>query len=288
MKAGPAEATGAGAAGRGAAGAAGRSAATGAGAGVTTVGAAAVTGATFGAPAPGAGRAGEGAPGRAAVPAVLPPLPLVAPVAFSPPPLPAGVATGAGAATGNASFSLRTTGASIVEDALLTNSPNSLSLEMISLLDLPSSFASSCTRALPATALLTVRPGGRPARPLVSCTGSLLGLHGVLTTGRPAFDVRSERTPAAVMGLLPGDPDRRRARPNARRRSAMSRHPTWGCSHAPRPGRRRRGSGTRIPSTATMRSSVGAGAFSRHPMQVRRGVFRIEVPAVGRVTAQPY
>jgi hypothetical protein len=55
---------------------------------------------------------------------------------------------------GNASRSLRTTGASIVEDGDLTNSPMSVSFAMISLLVLPSSFASSCTRALPATALL--------------------------------------------------------------------------------------------------------------------------------------
>ncbi len=104
---------------------------------------------------------------RAGVEPLLPPL-LLTPVAGAPPGDPgpgerpfAGAAALGGPA-GNASRSLRTTGASMVEDALLTNSPNSLSLEMISLLDLPSSFASSCTRALPATALLTVRPGGWP------------------------------------------------------------------------------------------------------------------------------
>jgi len=60
----------------------------------------------------------------------------------------------AGFVAGNASRSLRTTGASMVEDGDLTNSPMSVSFAMISLLVLPSSFASSCTRALPATALL--------------------------------------------------------------------------------------------------------------------------------------
>ena len=55
---------------------------------------------------------------------------------------------------GNASLSRRATGGSIVEDALLTNSPISLSLARTTLLSTPSSFASSCTRALPATGLL--------------------------------------------------------------------------------------------------------------------------------------
>jgi hypothetical protein len=91
---------------------------------------------------------------------------------------------------GNASRSLRTTGASMVEDGDLTNSPMSVSFAMISLLVLPSSFASSCTRALPATALLRDE-GWRPvitARSPSSCVGccSLL-LHDVLTMGRPAF-----------------------------------------------------------------------------------------------------
>ena len=93
-------------------------------------------------------------------------------------------------AAGNASRSLRTTGASMVEDGDLTNSPMSVSFAMISLLVLPSSFASSCTRALPATALLRDE-GWRPvgtARSPSRCVGccSLL-LHDVLTLGRPAF-----------------------------------------------------------------------------------------------------
>lgn len=56
----------------------------------------------------------------------------------------------------NASVSLRTTGASIVEDAERTNSPNSWSLAMTTLLSTPSSLASSYTRTL-ATSLLLVR-----------------------------------------------------------------------------------------------------------------------------------
>ncbi len=191
-------------AGDGATEAAGRSATVGAGAGTTAAaGAAGVADSATTAAGLGALGAGRpGAPGReevlrgAAVTAPPLPPPLLATAADAPlapsdgAPLAgaAGAAVPAGA-TGNASRNLRTTGASMVDEALLTNSPNSLSLEMISLLDLPSSFASSCTRALPATALLTVRPGGKTARPRVSCTGSLLGLHGVLTTGRPAFGV---------------------------------------------------------------------------------------------------
>jgi hypothetical protein len=55
------------------------------------------------------------------------------------------------------SRNLRATGASTVEDADFTNSPRSLSLASTSLLVTPSSLASSCTRALPATTLLTER-----------------------------------------------------------------------------------------------------------------------------------
>ncbi len=182
---------------------------------------------TGGLPAPGAGRMGLGPPGRAdgvrgrSAVAADPPLPTALFAGLPPfPSPPLAAAAGAGVPTGNASFSLRTTGASIVDEALLTNSPNSLSLAMISLLDLPSSFASSCTRALPATALLTVRPGGRTARPRVSCTGSLLELHGVLTTGRPAFGVCSA-------GTARRGPDPSVRRPDPDSSGAEMREPLW-------------------------------------------------------------
>jgi len=71
------------------------------------------------------------------------------------------VATGAAEVAGNAPRRRRATGASTVDDADFTNSPCSFSLASTSLLVTPSSFASSCTRALPATALLTGRPGGK-------------------------------------------------------------------------------------------------------------------------------
>lgn len=75
----------------------------------------------------------------------------------------AGVLAVDGLAT-NTCRSRRATGASTVLDADLTNSPISLSLARTTLLSTPSSFASSCTRALPATALLTPRPHGQVTR----------------------------------------------------------------------------------------------------------------------------
>ena len=66
---------------------------------------------------------------------------------------------------GNDSRSRRATGASTVDDADFTNSPCSLSVASSSLLVTPSSFANSCTRALPATALLTERSSEAVPRP---------------------------------------------------------------------------------------------------------------------------
>ena len=67
-------------------------------------------------------------------------------------PLPSALTfSAAGFAPPNDSRSRRATGASTVEDADLTNSPCSLSRARTSLLVTPSSFANSCTRALPAT-----------------------------------------------------------------------------------------------------------------------------------------
>ena len=55
---------------------------------------------------------------------------------------------------------------STVEDGDFTYSPRSCNLLRTCLLLMPSSLASSCTRALPATALLcTRRPAADPARP---------------------------------------------------------------------------------------------------------------------------
>lgn len=70
----------------------------------------------------------------------------------------------------NSSRSRRATGASTVLDADLTNSPISLSLASTILLVTPNSLASSCTRALPATALLISRSCGHRARRPQLCT----------------------------------------------------------------------------------------------------------------------
>jgi hypothetical protein len=75
-----------------------------------------------------------------------------------------------------ASFSLRTTGASIVEDAERTNSPISLSLAITALLSTPNSLASSYTRTFATTLPLlgpTIRAlsrsGQRVLRPASAC-----------------------------------------------------------------------------------------------------------------------
>ncbi len=140
-----------------------------AGAGVTgagATGAAGAAGAAGGCGAAGRGAPGFGAPGRADCAGEGAPglgaalrgagLPL-------PPPW-------------RASVSLRTTGASIVEDAERTNSPSSWSLAMTTLLSTPNSLASSYTRTL-ATSLL-LGPGasgpsllhGRTHRVLIECS----------------------------------------------------------------------------------------------------------------------
>ena len=66
-------------------------------------------------------------------------------------------------------------------------------------------------------------------------------------------------------------PGTRSARGNAERRSARSRHSGAGCSQAPRPGSRRRGSGVSTPCTTTTRNRPSADALVRHPTQVRTG-----------------
>jgi len=55
------------------------------------------------------------------------------------------------------------------------------------------------------------------------------------------------------------------------RRSARRRQSAAGCNHAPRPGSRRRGSGTSTPSAATTLSSSDTDPRERHPTQVRTG-----------------
>jgi hypothetical protein len=111
---------------------------------------------------------------------------------------------GAGACLGacavNASLSLRTTGASIVEDADRTNSPISWSLAITALLSTPNSFASSYTRTF-ATALLLLGPAhpdprGRPGRVLRPASDS--AVHRRMLIGRSS---RSDPAPSALVPL---------------------------------------------------------------------------------------
>jgi hypothetical protein len=79
---------------------------------------------------------------------------------------PAGAGAGAtGAEDSNDARNRLATGASTVLEADFTYSPISVSLASTTLLSTPSSFASSCTRGLPATALLIPRSTGSPYRP---------------------------------------------------------------------------------------------------------------------------
>jgi hypothetical protein len=118
------------------------------------------------------------------------------------------VAAGAGAPlpfdASRAPRSRRATGASTVLDADLTNSPISLSLARTVLLSTPSSLASSCTRALPGTALLTSRSCEQhPHRPH-SCTRSLVisGTSSCAHVGRPTLLIRVRRRRPTIGGSV--------------------------------------------------------------------------------------
>ena len=264
---------GAGAAGRGP-GAAGAAGAVGAvAAGAAGAGAAGAAGA--GAGAAGTGAAGTGAAGASAGAAAALAAAFFA-GAF------AGAASAAGFAPPNDSRRRRATGASTVDEADLTNSPCSLRRARTSLLVTPSSFANSCTRALP---VATTSPSleaaaGRP-RLGFSYDAWSSGLHGVLMFFATCFSKWS------TTGAVSGEPVIRSARANARRRMAAVRQLSSGCNHAPRPGRRRCVSTVTADwpfsvDTATTRSSSTANSRFRHPMQVRTGA-----PGTSRwITAQ--
>ncbi len=243
--------------GRGPAGAG----ATGAGAGAATVGAGGAGGAA------GVGAAGLGAAGAAG-----------AATASAAGTLAAGRLTGASGAFAppKDSRNRRATGASTVEDADLTNSPCSLRRARTSLLVTPSSFANSCTRALPATTSpsLEATAVGRP-RLGFSYDAWSSGLHGVLmffaTCSLPGGRAKCSTT-AAVSGV----PVIRNARLNARRRIAAVRQRSSGCNHAPRPGSEPDVSTATAcrpfpVDTATIRSSSTASSRFRQPMHVRTG-----------------
>ena len=142
-----------------------------------------------------------------------------------------------------------------MEDADFTNSPCSFNLARTSLLVTPSSFASSCTRALPATALLVrVRPAACTRATSSYCLTFMASASRLTHDGSTCFrcparpgwiPVRSRGEPAA--------PDL----PEARRCRAVRRHVTLsrtravaqpcscnqGRDESTRPGRRRYAAG---------------------------------------------
>ena len=186
----------------------------------------------------------------------------------------AGAAAGAAGAAGKASRTLRATGASMVEEALLTNSPLSFNQDRRDLLSRPSSFASSWTRALPGTVLLR---GPGPSLAVGDyCMGVLIGgessrAHGF---GSPAFGrtAGGRVCRCSLTGSTSSGPGTLRARLNARRRSARSTQVGSGCTEAPRPGRRPARSTVRTPATTTTRSRADLESRSRHPTHVRTGL----------------
>jgi hypothetical protein len=109
-----------------------------------------------------------------------------------------------------ASFSLRTTGASIVDDADRTNSPISWSLAITALLSTPNSFASSYTRTF-ATALPLLgpdhrtlsRPGQRVLRPASACAVHRRMLIVRSSQSQPSFSGASCRPRRPLLGPQP-------------------------------------------------------------------------------------
>jgi hypothetical protein len=180
-----------------------------------------------------------------------------------------GAATGAGAAAffagaggaptatvGNASRNRRATGGSMVDDALLTYSPWSLSHVKRVLLSIPNSLASSCTRALPATALLVLAGGDPRGRTTGTYSSGGDAHRELIGSGRPA----SGR--AATRDCVAG----RRAKSCGSEPAPGRQSPRWhreGRPHAGRaarldaarrgPGSRGRGAGAHLARRAVVR-----------------------------------
>ncbi len=259
--------------------------------------------------APGFGPAGRGAPGRGAGAGAAPAglgaaglgvsapglgaagLAALAPglAGFLPPPLP------------NASVSLRTTGASMVEDAERTNSPSSWSLAITTLLSTPSSLASSYTRTL-ATSLLIRSGVGRPPD-LRYFTGVLIAYSSSahrnldLLPTREVPDRADLPRGSSYCSVWPtmcrsspvsSGPSVRKARGNARRRTASSRQAGVGCTYAPRPGSVPRRSGTQRSPVSATRSKPSRAERCRHPTHVRSGQGRAHVRPDTIDSTSPY
>jgi len=170
---------------------------------------------------------------------------------------------------GKASLSLRTTGASTVDDGPLTYSPSSFSFARRSLLDTPSSFAISWTRGF-ATTLLSRFDRGRVEPSLPS------GVHfevliGFPSDSRPVRHGSSGGAPRDSASPETSAPGARKARPIARPVTARARHSGFGCTQAPLPGALRRSSITTLPSlTISLTRTVRESRFL-HPTHVRVG-----------------
>ena len=118
--------------------------------------------------------------------------------------------------------------------------------------------------------------------------GSTL-LPDVLDSGVSRAPVMHTAPMWARTGAGSSGPGTRSARGNAERRSARSRHSGARCSHAPRPGSLRRGSGVSTPSTTTTLNRPSATSRCRHPTHVRTGpaMDRGSGASAGRAGAEP-
>jgi hypothetical protein len=198
-----------GAVGADAAGATGAAGAAGAGGAAVTAGSGACTTGGSGAGAGRLGAAGAASAGAAGAAAA----------AF----LAGAFLAGAGAASGNASRSLRATGASTVDEAVLTYSPISVSFSIATLLVSPSSLARAETRILPGTCLLREDRATTRAVPSRRWSCSSLVLHRVLI---------SSSSPAGFRWV-----DSCRCRPIVNLRNVLA-HRCWvdGAGHSQCPG----------------------------------------------------
>ncbi len=129
------------------------------------------------------------------------------------------------------------------------------------------------------------RPGQRVLRPASACAVHRRMLIGrslqvsLLSSGASGRRHRQHAYPATryspdrYSATFPAGnaAGRRRARGNALRRWARSKHARFRCRYAPRPGSRMASSGTIWSPDATTRTNSALAARSPHPIQVRTG-----------------
>ncbi|GEM_PF-3053886 len=143
---------------------------------------------------------------------------------------------------------------SMLEEWLRTPMPRASQRSSASLFVIPSSRASSYTRIF-----------------FANCCFSPLGYPLVLSTSYASSHSGLQASSARRRAMAPGSTGARKARANARRRSALSKQATEPRhNQAPRPGRCRPTT-TRSGPSRTSRTSSSTGATRRHPTQVRCG-----------------